>query len=239
MKVSFELTGISPLLFHLDDVLAGDALKEWRKHPGNKAKSVKGDDRSPPWTWMTYLPRDKSHVAMPTDYVAASLREAGKQVVLRGNKTCKELSQSGIWIDAQHFPFFYTHQGTGKEVQLAVKDLDKFRDGTFPEHLDAVKKLGFRLHVARARVGQSKHIRVRPCFDEWRVRGELTIVSSDLTFEMLKQIFEIAARGGYGDWRPNGRTPGPWGMAEVTLKRVGLPSNGRPRNRIRKATAKA
>ena len=54
-KVAFELVGEMPLLMHWDNIEGGDTLKEWRQDPKNKNQSVPGDDRSPSWTWQTYL----------------------------------------------------------------------------------------------------------------------------------------------------------------------------------------
>ena len=92
MKVAFELTGEMPLLMHSDDVEAADELKEWRKDPANKDLSVAGDDRSPAWTWQTYLYSDGEHVTIPGANLMVNLRTAATQIILKKQKTFKELS---------------------------------------------------------------------------------------------------------------------------------------------------
>jgi hypothetical protein len=90
------------MLMHADDVEAADRLMAWRKDPSNNELSTPGDDRSPPWTWRTYLYAGEidghQQVVVPSANVMAALRYAGSQMTLKGNKTFKKLSQSGIAI---------------------------------------------------------------------------------------------------------------------------------------------
>jgi hypothetical protein len=98
----FKFTGNTAMLMHADDVEAADRLRDWRKDPSNNELSVPGDDRSPPWTWRTYLYAGdidgQRQVVIPSSNVMAALRYAGSQMTLKGNKTFKKLSQSGIAI---------------------------------------------------------------------------------------------------------------------------------------------
>jgi hypothetical protein len=84
---------------------------------------------------------------------------------------------------------------------------------TYKEHEATVEKMGFSLFKKRAKIGNSKHIRVRPRFDEWSTSGEITILDPQITLDVLRQILEISGRlKGLGDWRPGGKTPGAFGM---------------------------
>lgn len=208
----FELNGTMPLLMHQDSVEQADTLTAWRKDPGNKNKSAAGDDRSPSWTWQTYCYTDESRVVMPYENVMVCLRQGATQVKLRGNKTYKELSQSGLVPAGENCEFLCD----GKPIK--VTQLDKIREAEFSEQADAAREMGFRLFVKRARVGQSKHIRVRPRFDNWTVKGSLIVMSDDITQQIAEQIFVLAGRVGIGDWRPGCKTPGPFGMFEAKLK---------------------
>ena len=81
----------------------------------------------------------------------------------------------------------------------------------------ALKQKAF---VKRAKIGTSKHIRVRPRFDSWQVRGELLVVEAALTFDIVSQLFELAGRVGLCDWRPGGKTPGTFGMFDSKLTKI-------------------
>lgn len=215
-KVAFELVGEMPLLMHWDNIEGGDILKEWRQDPKNKNQSVPGDDRSPAWTWTTYLYTDGEHVTMPQDNVMAALMSGGTQVILKKQKTYKELSQSAVLIATEHLRFEY---GDGK--QLAMSKVEEMKELPFQKHVEACQKLGFRLFCKRAKIGNSKHVRVRPRFDKWRVSGELTVMSEDLPFDKLELIFGYAGRAGLGDWRPNSpKRPGPYGMFTAALRKM-------------------
>ena len=114
-------------------------------------------------------------------------------------KTFKAQSQSGILSSDFHWCF----RNNGKPVSMAqVSGLLPL--ATFREHLDAVEALGFSLFVKRAKIGNSKHIRVRPRFDHWSAAGELIILDEQITDKVLASILDIAGRlKGLGDWRPS------------------------------------
>ena len=86
MRIRFELTGIMPLIMHQDDVEASDLLNEWRKDPSNKNKSVAGDDRSPAWTWQTYLYSDGENVTLPAANLMVAIRQGSTQLILKKQK---------------------------------------------------------------------------------------------------------------------------------------------------------
>lgn len=215
MRFEFTLKGVSGLLVHADNVLAADDLIRWRKDPGNKSISVPGDDRSPGWTWMTYLYSDATHLCMLADAIMVSLRFAGAKMIMKRQETFKAATQSGILIDQEYLPIL-TPKGPVKAADIA-----KLKTMPFDEQSAAVERMGFRLDVRRAVVGTSKHVRVRPRFDAWQLKGTLGVDEPAITPEVLAQLFEIAgARSGIGDWRPSAKKSGPFGRFTTDLKRV-------------------
>lgn len=212
MEATFTLTGLSALLMHADDLDGAERLSEWRKNPENKNTSVAGDDRSPPWTWQTYLYHDGENVCMPSDNVMVAIRSAGAQLILKKQKTFKEISQSGLVIPTEMCEF----RSAGKLIPMEA--IDQMNGLTFPEQAKAVEKLGFKLFAKRARVGQSKHVRVRPRFEKWTVRGTVMVMKPEITFEILQKLFELAGSVGLCDWRPGCRTPGYYGRFTAELK---------------------
>jgi len=217
MRVEFELVGDMPLLMHWDNIEGGDLLKEWRQDTANKNISVPGDDRSPPWTWHTYCYNDGEVVTIPQDNVMGALLYGGTQKILKKQKTFKELSQSGILMDTEQLEFVYGPD----DRKLEMATLLNMRDEPFKVQADAAQDLGFRLFVKRAKIGQSKHVRVRPRFEQWKVRGALTVMVKDITLAVLEEIFGYAGRGGLCDWRPSSpKRPGPYGMFTTKLKKA-------------------
>ncbi len=219
-RYKFTLTGSKSLLMHRDDVMAADELAEVRANM-RKGERVAGDDRSPAWTWLTYLYHDgESHLAMDAANVMAALCYGGGKVpVGRGAKTFKEQSQSGIALDPEYLEFRVPLKG--KMVQVPHEPLVKMRTiKDFREHYEGVKAFGFRLHVKRATVGQSKHVRVRPMFPPgWQVSGTAIVTDDMITDEILERIFTAAGRGGLCDWRPSSKKPGQFGMFTVELRK--------------------
>lgn len=216
MRVEFTLKGRSALLPHADDVEMSDELSEWRKDPDNKNLSVAGDDRSPPWTWINYLYSDGQYVSCPSYNLMVCLRAAGTQLILKKQKTFKEITQSGIIMESE----FLTLLSGGEQIPYAPLARLKGGDYTFRQHVETVRKMGFDLLVKRARVGQAKHIRVRAKLTNWKVRGTLFVTAPEITFEKLQSLFEIGGRVGLLDWRPGCKTPGPYGMFDAELKQL-------------------
>jgi hypothetical protein len=213
-EVKFELIGRTALLMHADNIEMSDRLTRWRKASENQGVTVAGDDRSPGWTWMTYLylGEEGREVVMPSECVMACLRVAGARMILKGKKTYKEVSQSGMNIDEEFCQF-----RINDNKKLMVDDLAGFDTNDFEKHMDAATKLGFRLWAKRAAVGAKKHIRVRPRFERWIVSGTMKVEAQELTESALNQLFAIAGKVGIGDWRPGAKTPGPFGQFEAKL----------------------
>ncbi len=46
----------------------------------------------------------------------------------------------------------------------------------------------------------------------------MQVIAPELTFKVLEDIFTIAGMVGLCDWRPGGKTPGPFGMFTSKLK---------------------
>ena len=212
LQVQFTLTGLTPLLFHADDVQESDRLMEWRKDPQNKNLSVPGDDRSPAWTWQTYLYSDGEHLAWPSDNLMVGLRTAGAQMILKRQKTFKEVTQSGLIMNTEFCDFF------SGDRKIPMADIMKLEDKPFKKQFDAAKQLGFELFMKRARVNKAKHVRVRARFKDWSIVGAVTVRSPEINFEVLEHLFEIAGRCGQGDWRPACSTPGIFGQFTSKLK---------------------
>jgi hypothetical protein len=179
-KFAFAIKGRSALLMHADNIDHADALQAWRQDPKNKGMSKAGDDRTPAWTWMGTMYSDGEHIALPTDNLAVAVRQAGAKLTLKGKKTFKEESVSGILFPDE----FLKLKVNGQFVAMA--DLMDLREETsFDVHRKTAAKLGFSLFVKRAAVGTSKHIRVRPRFDDWSCEGEILVSSPAITADIV------------------------------------------------------
>ena len=211
------LKGIRQLLMHWDNIAWADQMAEWRTKPEHKKLSKAGDDRSPAWTWIGYTYNDGERVALPADNLARCMMEGGAMVPVpggRSGKTFKAQSQSGMMPVEQAWPLLVGGAEISWREVEAMAELPSFVD-----HIKEASRLGFELLVKRAKVGQSKHIRVRPAFYNWTASGTLDIWDDQITPEVLQSILDCAGRyKGLGDWRPGSKTPGPWGMftAEVS-----------------------
>lgn len=207
--VKVTLTGTTPMLHHQDNIEWADRMKAWETDPKNRGKSKAGDDRTPPFRWVGSLYHDGKHVVIPSDNVMSALMAGGARVLTgNGKKTFKAQTQSGLLAPDIHWRFLC--RGESVPVSDVLREMEAL---TWEAHNVHVAKLGFMLFVKRARVGTSKHIRVRPRFDDWRVEGLLKVTDDAITLPILQQIGEQAGQhAGLGDWRPGGKTPGPWGM---------------------------
>lgn len=211
------LMGKSPLLMHWDNIEGADALRAWRETPEHKKLSVAGDDRSPAFTWMNGLYNDGAQIVLPADNIARCLMEGGAQVPVPGGKngkTFKSQSQSGMMPGESAWPLLVDGQ------PIAMRDLDALREELdFAVHQETAQALGFSLFVKRAKIGASKHVRVRPRFDRWAAHGTILVWDDQITQPVLTDILRFGGDyKGLGDWRPGGKTPGPYGRfsAEVT-----------------------
>jgi len=216
---SMTLTGISPLLLHADNLAWRGLLERWRLDPQNKRGSRAGDDRTPAWTWLGSCYHDDEHVGLSSDNLMTTLREGGAKVPVPGKKnlTYKRQSQSGLVINELLWPII------GTQGLIAWPTVAKLMDAQdFAAHEDAAIKLGFELFSKSAKIGQSKHIRVRPRFNVWSVTGTVTVFDETITTDILASIIDMAGMYcGVGDWRPSSPSkPGPWGRFTATVKEV-------------------
>jgi len=217
MYVDFTLKGISPLLMHADDVMMSDELSQARKSMARGEKQA-GDDRSPAWSWHTYCYRDGEHLVWPSENLMVSLRSAAATIIYSKQKSFKELSQSGLCIPTETLEF------STRKGPVSWGMIEDWRDENTP-FMQQSKEFtkadpDCTLFVKRAKVGQAKHVRVRPRFENWFVKGQIIITNNEITFERLTEFFEIAGdRCGLGDWRPSCKTPGPYGRFQASLKK--------------------
>jgi hypothetical protein len=220
-QYSITLEGLTPLLMHNDNLTFNEKIKAWQKDPENKANSVAGDDRSPPWTWIGYLYHDGKNLGVSSDNIMTMLREGGAKV-LTGKKTesYKKQTQSGLMLDQQQFDI----RVKGNTIQVDdIKPLIGEMD--FSKHIETAELLDFELLIKRAKIGNNKHVRVRPMFREWMLSGSLTVLDSEmtgLTAEILKMILNQAgALCGLCDWRPSSpKASGTFGKFVPTVKRI-------------------
>jgi hypothetical protein len=215
------LTGTQPLLMHADDIDWADRMEAWKLEKDNKKSSKAGDDRSPAFRWIGSLYRNEAgQVIIPTENIMRALMEGGAACLVpggRSGKTFKAQSQSGIMPRDIGWPLLVNGQ------PVLTAPIDKLLgEKSFAVHELAVKEMGFVLFKKRARIGQSKHIRVRPRFDAWATTGELVVTDDQITDEVLADILEVAGKyKGLGDWRPSSKTPGTFGMFEAAVQRLG------------------
>jgi hypothetical protein len=216
-KYNVTITGTTPVLMHWDNIDWADQLDAWKNDPGNKKTSKAGDDRSPAWRWIGSTYHDGTLVGMPNDNLMRCLMEGGAMVPVPGGKsgkTFKAQTQSGMMVNEPYWPM----EIDGAHVPMAeITKLMTVED--FAVHKAAALDLGFRLHVKRAKIGASKHIRVRPCFDHWTLRGSVSVWDEQITERVLSDVLRYAGQyKGLGDWRPGGRTPGSFGMFTAEVK---------------------
>lgn len=213
------LTGATALLMHHDDIEWADQMETWKNNPANRGRSRAGDDRTPAWRWIGSLYHDNQVVAMSADNLMRCLMQGGAMVSVPGGikgKTFKAQTQSGCMVMEPFWPLLIEGE------PIPMSEIRKLMvEEQFAAHESAARRLGFTLFLKRAMIGASKHIRVRPRFDKWALHGTINVWDDQITTGALVQILEYAGRyKGLGDWRPGGKTPGPWGMftAEVKLQ---------------------
>lgn len=219
-KYDVTINGSTPLLMHWDNIEWADEMDAWKNDPDNSKSSKAGDDRSPAWRWMGSLYHDDNVVGVPSDNLMKCLMEGGAKVPMpggRSNQTFKSATQSGMMVDQSDWPLLID----GKAIPMS--SIRPLRASTnFSEHRDACVALGFRLFVKRAKVGQSKHIRVRPRFDHWALKGTISVWDDAITLRALQDIFRYAGTiKGLGDWRPSApKSPGSFGMFTAEIKEL-------------------
>lgn len=215
-RYSINIVGTQPLLLHADNIEWSDQMDDWKSNAANKKGSKAGDDRSPAWRWLGSLYHDGEQIIIPVDNIMRCLMEAGAMVPVpggKGGKTFKSQTQSGIMPASIGWPLMTG----GKTIKFApfgklmgVSDFEK--------HKATAKANGFELFLKRAKIGASKHVRVRPRFEKWETAGELVVVDDQITTPILQVILDSAGRyKGLCDWRPGGKTPGSFGMFQATV----------------------
>lgn len=214
-----RIKGKTPMLMHWDNIDWADMMEDWKNNPENKKNSKAGDDRTPAWRWIGCVYHDDTQIVIPADNLSRCLMEGGKQVPVpggKGGKTFKSQSQSGMMITEPSWPLVVN----GKTIPISkIRDLQKVTE--FKAHKEACEKLGFMLFTKRAKIGASKHVRVRPRFDNWEASGTVSVWDDQITEGVLKDIFQYAGNyKGLGDWRPGAPTPGPHGMFEAEIKLI-------------------
>lgn len=211
------LTGKTPLLMHQDNIEWADFMEDWKNDPENKRASKAGDDRTPAWRWLGSAYHDGQNLCIPQANIMRSLMEGGAMVPVpggRSGKTFKAQTQSGMMSETPSW--LLTLDG----ASIAWADIEKLKDEPkFSAHKAHCHALGFDLLVKRAKIGTSKHIRVRPEFPAgWRLHGRLAVWDDQLTLPVLEQILHYAGQyKGIGDWRPGGKTPGPYGVFDAEI----------------------
>lgn len=216
-RYNIELTGVSPLLLHKDNILWGERAQAWQKDPANKSLSNPGDDRTPAWLWIGYCYFADGLIVMDVDNIMAMLRDAGKKCpASKGRGSLKAATQSGIIVNEIGWPI------VSKKGTISLSDIDLLQDEIdFSVHETTAVDLGFELFVKRAKVGTNKHIRVRPRFDVWSVSGSITVLDETLNTATIETLFALAGRFvGLGDWRPGSPASGRFGMFETQIEEI-------------------
>jgi len=210
------LTGLTPFLMHCDNVDWSEQMKKWEKDPTMKKESTAGDDRSPAWRWIGSIYHDSGKVCLPSDNLMTMLREGGAKCPT-GKKggSFKRQTQSGLVVDQAAWALITAKGDVNfEEITNLIEEKD------FQVHLDTCEKLGFSLFVKRAKIGNNKHIRVRPRFDQWSASGTITVFDDSITKQVLIDILTMAGNYcGVGDWRPSSpKSPGSFGRFAAEVK---------------------
>jgi len=217
-RFEITLTGESPLLMHADNLIWREEIDKWRKDPLNKKLGKAGDDRSPAWSWLGYMYNEGGIVGLPSDNLMTCIRDGATQVIVQGKKTFKAQSQSGLLVDQILWPI-YTTKNTPVKWSSFVELIG---DNDFEKHQETAISEGFELFIKSAKIGQAKHVRVRPRFDSWVSGGTITVFDPMITKKVLEQIFYMAGSFcGIGDWRPKSpKSPGSFGKFSAAIKEV-------------------
>jgi hypothetical protein len=210
-----KLQGVTDMLMHRDNIIWGERIKKWAKDPANKKQSVAGDDRTPAWSWLGYLYHNSGQVVIDSDNIMSMLRDGGKKCPApTGKGSMKAQTQSGIICNELGWPIQVNGKNILAEPLLALADEEDFE-----KHIQTAQENNIELFVKRARVGQAKHVRVRPRFTNWTAEGTVTVVDQQITKAMLEMILTFAGvYCGVGDWRPSSpKSPGQFGQFEAMV----------------------
>jgi hypothetical protein len=225
-RYEITLEGVSSLIMHKDNPSWSERVKAWSKDPSNRGESAPGDDRTPGWSWLGSLYHDGKVIALDSDNIMTMLREAGASVIVSGKKTFKSQSQSGITPMSASWTLEIPRGPVDNPVwkTIDVEEILSLKsESDFAMHQLAAEEAGFELFIKRARVTSSKHIRVRPIFHQWRVKGDVLVTDKMITQSILMEILTIGGlQKGLCDWRPSSRTPGSFGRFTPSIKRLAL-----------------
>jgi len=215
-RYEVTINGVTPLLMHMDNIKWGERVKLWSKDPANKSKSVAGDDRSPAWTWLGYC-YHTDRLIIDSDNLMTMFRDAGKKCpAARGKGSLKAATQSGIVIDQIGWPL------VSAKGEIEWKVLEELVDeNDFAIHEETAVELGFELFVKRAKIGQAKHVRVRPRFDKWSANGSITVLDDNLSKSTIETLLAQGGRYiGLCDWRPGCPASGRYGMFDSKIREM-------------------
>jgi len=173
---------------------------------------VKGDDRHPADRWKSYLYIEGGRVVMPEANIKAALELAGAQIKAKGRATLKRPIVAGLFFTEPFLPFLVGQAATDiGDISAVLKTyreitIDEINaiQGKFSEQVKQAAKIGITLDVRRVKIGPARHIRVRPRFDLWGVRGEFETVLEELTPPRVTECFRLSGRiAGLMDYRPS------------------------------------
>jgi len=213
-----EITGKTSLILHNDSIDWADFMEAWKNDPDNKKTSKAGDDRSPAMRWIGCCYSDDKELVIPAPNIMKCIMEGAAMVPLPGGKngkTFKSNTQSGMSCIEADWPLFINGSTIAWSEIIALKD-----EKDFSLHQEAAKKLGFMLLLKRAKIGQNKHIRVRPLFPiGWKIKGHFAVWDDQITQDSLNTILNYTETyKGLGDWRPSSpKSPGPHGQFEAKI----------------------
>lgn len=217
----FTLNWLSKLFMHHDNLDGATEVQNWWRDPKNKGISVKGDDRSPAWTWKTYLyiNPDTLKIAIPSANLQSCLAAAGTHFS-SGRSSLKKTVAAGVLVKDEYLRF------TVKGKEISSEPIITTKEGCsndFDAHKSLAARLGFALHAKRAKIpGGKKNVRVRPVFENWQVTGQVETMLNDITTPILRDLFTLAGqRIGLGDWRPGSPcSPGQYGRFTAIVEEI-------------------
>jgi hypothetical protein len=174
------LTGVSPLLLHngqLSDPMskASKALKEVTSRK-KKTDTDLEEIRRLEWIGSLYL-NDAGKPSVPVDNVLSLIINGARK-----DKNGKE-AQAGVMQDVGHEFFEVIYEGP-KDLETLYAD---------PKFVDC----------RSARVGQSRVMRTRPVFRNWKIKIKLLFNPDVIDKRDIQQALEMSGeRIGLGDYRP-------------------------------------